>query len=58
MKRIILINALIWAGLILTASYLFKDVPNYNYFFIAMVGCAGFSNALLSSQLARKKKCS
>jgi len=49
MKRLQLLNALIWASLILLGSYLFKDVPNYEYFFMALLLGAGLTNSLIAS---------
>ncbi|TAI47607.1 hypothetical protein [Flagellimonas allohymeniacidonis] len=59
MKKIILINAIIWAVLILVASYFFKNDPNYPYFFgILLVGFA-LINGLLSTYAkpGLKSKC-
>ncbi len=48
MKKIILINAIIWAAIILVSSYFFKDDPNFFYFFgILLVGFT-FINSLLA----------
>ncbi|MCW5519542.1 hypothetical protein J1N09_06810 [Aureitalea sp. L0-47] len=60
MKKLLLINAIVWAALILVAAFLFKDVPNYNYFFIGMVFAAGLMNSLIYtySRPKRKSKCS
>ena len=55
MKKLLLINAIVWAALIIVASILFKDVPNYNYFFLVMVFAAGLMHSLLSSQLKHSK---
>ena len=47
MKKLLLINAIVWAALIIVASILFKDVPKYNYFFLVMVFAAGLINSLI-----------
>ena len=47
MKTLLLINAIVWASLILVAAYMFKDVPDYNYFFFGLVFCAGLMNSLI-----------
>ena len=47
MKKLVLINAIVWATLILVASFLFKEVPNYKYFFFALVFSAGLMNMLI-----------
>ena len=49
MKKLILINAIVWATIILVVSYMFKEVPNYNYFFIGLIFCAGLMNSLIYS---------
>ena len=59
MKKLLLVNAIVWAALIIVASILFKDVPNYNYFFLVMVFAAGLMHSLLASQIkhVRARKC-
>ena len=47
MKKLVLINAIVWATIILVASFLFKEVPNYKYFFLALVFSAGLMNMLI-----------
>ncbi|NNL16640.1 MAG: hypothetical protein HKO81_08370 [Flavobacteriaceae bacterium] len=56
MKKLILINAIIWATLILASAYLFKDHPNYNWFFgILLVGFT-FVNSLMAKHEKQNAK--
>ena len=55
MKRTILINAVIWAVVILSSSWLFKDSANYGYLLAILVMGAGFTNSLLYSQFQKGK---
>ena len=55
MKKFILINAMVWAALILIGSYLFKDHENWDYFFIFWISGFAIVNAMLSN-LAKKVK--
>jgi len=54
MKNVLIINALIWAALILIASYLFRDAENYKYLFGVLVVAAGLQNSIIYN--ARKKE--
>ncbi len=54
MNKLLIISAIIWAALILLASYLFNDVENYKYMFGALVTAAGFQNALIYSIMKKK----
>ena len=47
MKKLILINAIVWAAILLIASWMFKDDPNYKYFFAVLVFAAGLMNSLI-----------
>ena len=47
MKRIILLNAIVWAALILIISYLFKDSENYFLAFGSILVGFTFVNGLL-----------
>ena len=53
MKRFMIINALIWAALILVISYFAKDLPDYKYLFATIVFASGLQVSLLNG-LARK----
>jgi len=56
MKKIILINAIVWAILILVSSYLFKGHENWNYFFAFLLVTFSLINGYLASKLAKQKK--
>ena len=55
MKRLILINAIIWAALILLSAWLFKDDTNYPYLFGALVFGAGITHTLIDQQRRKDK---
>jgi len=55
MKKFIIINAVIWAFVILLVSYFAKDYENYNYIFLVLVFAAGLQVSLLNG-LAKKEK--
>lgn len=57
MKQTILINAIIWAVVILVTAFLYKDSANYSYLFATLIMGAAFSNALLTRQLKASKSC-
>ena len=58
MKKLILINAIVWASIILVGALLVKDHPNYQYFFGVLVFGAALMNSFLNkyskSQLTSK----
>lgn len=55
MKRFMIINALIWAAVILFISYFAKDLPSYKYIFGILVFASGLQVSLLGG-LERKGK--
>ena len=55
MKKFIIINAVIWASVILAISYFAKDVENYNYMFLILVFASGLQMSLLNN-LSKKNK--
>jgi hypothetical protein len=55
MKRFALINALIWASVILLVSFFAKDLPEYKYIFGGLVFASGLQVSLLND-LMRKEK--
>lgn len=59
MKRLILINAIIWAAILLLSAWLFKEDPNYTYLFGALVMGAGITHTLIDQQRkkGKSKKC-
>jgi hypothetical protein len=60
MKRFMIINALIWASVILLVSYFAKDLTGYKYIFGILVFASGLQVSLLSnlSQKADETSCS
>jgi len=56
MKKIILINAIIWASMILIASWLFKGDENYFYMFGALLVGFTLINSMLGVEEGKKKK--
>ncbi len=59
MKKLILVNAIVWAAVLLIASWMFKEDPNYKYFFAVLVFAAGLMNALIynASKPKRESTC-
>lgn len=55
MKNTLIINAVIWAVVILIASYLYKDTENYKYLFGILLVGAGLQNAIISKALRKEK---
>ena len=56
MKRFTIINALIWAILILVISYFAKDLPNYKYVYGMLVFASGLQISLLNGLAEKDKK--
>lgn len=58
MKKLLIINAIIWAVLLLANAYLFKDSENYRYMFaILIIGFSlsnGFTYEIFKKVLAKK----
>ncbi len=55
MKSILIINALIWAAVILIASWFFRDSENYNYLLGALVVGFTLQNGLTYQFLKRQQ---
>lgn len=53
MKKILIINAVIWAVVILLAAYLFKGAENYEYLFGILLVAAGLQNAVIYEVLKK-----
>jgi len=56
MKKLILINAIIWAAVILITAWLFKDHPNYMYGFGVIIVAATLMNGFIHNATRKKKK--
>ncbi|KAA3637622.1 MAG: hypothetical protein DWQ02_06450 [Bacteroidetes bacterium] len=59
MKKVLIWNALIWAAVILIASYLFKDSEQYEILFGVLIVSATLTNALIhdAGKKMRKSGC-
>ncbi len=55
MKNILIISAIIWAAVILSASYLYSDTGNYKYLFGILIVAAGLQNAIIYNALKKQK---
>lgn len=55
MKKILIINALVWAVVILTAAYLFKEVPQMKLFLIVLISASSIIHLAMTFYLKNKK---
>lgn len=55
MKNLLIINGIIWAAVILLASYLLKGAENYEYLFGILLVAAGLQNSVIYNALKKKK---
>ncbi|WP_445385457.1 hypothetical protein ACT6NV_01175 [Robiginitalea sp. IMCC44478] len=55
MKKLIIVNALIWAAVIFIASYLYNGSENYQYLLGALAVGAILSNGFIYNLLQSKK---
>ena len=53
MKNVLVINAIIWAVVILLAYYLYKDTENYKFLFGTLLVAAGLTNAFIYNGLKK-----
>ncbi len=53
MKKLLIWNALIWAAVILIASWLFKDSDQYQILFGVLVVAAGLTNSLIHTAMKK-----
>ena len=56
MKKLILINAVVWATIILVGAYLFKGDENWKYFFGLVLVAFSIVNGLMASLVKKDKK--
>ena len=56
MKNLILINALVWAAILLISAWLLNDHENYMYFFYLVVFAAGLMNSVIIKVSRRKNE--
>ena len=54
MKNILIISAIMWAVVVLLASYLYSDTENYKYLFGVLLVAAGLQNGLIYNALKKK----
>ncbi|TPV31425.1 hypothetical protein FJ651_14625 [Paucihalobacter ruber] len=57
MKNTLILNALVWAAVILIASYLFKDANNNKYLFMLLISGAAISQTFLTSHIKKNHSC-
>lgn len=57
MKNTLILNALVWAAVILIASYLFKDANNYKYLFMLLISGAAISQTFLTAHIKNNHSC-
>jgi hypothetical protein len=55
MKKLILMNAVVWATIIMVGAYLFKGDENWKYFFGLILVAFSILNGLMAN-LAKKDK--
>ncbi len=55
MKRFAIINALIWASVILMVSFFARDLPEYKYIFSGLIFASGLQVSLLNDLLKKGK---
>ncbi|WP_193323693.1 hypothetical protein [Marinifilum sp. N1E240] len=55
MKKILIINAIIWAAVILSASYLYRGTENYQTLFGILLVAAALENGLIYNFLKKEK---
>jgi len=56
MSKLLIISALIWAAVILLASYWYSDTENYKYLFGVLLTAGGFHNVLIYDVLKKLTK--
>ena len=56
MKKLLIINAVIWAAVILLCSYWFSDTENYSYLFGTLIVAAGLQHSLTYDFIRKQGK--
>ena len=56
MKKLILINAIVWATIIMVGAYLFKGDENWKYFFGLILVAFCIVNGLMANLIKKDKK--
>ena len=55
MKKILIISAIIWAAVILSASYLYKGTENYQILFGILLVAAVLENGFIYNYMKKEK---
>ena len=56
MKKLILINAIVWASIVMVGAYLFKGDENWKYFFGLILVAFSIVNGLMANLIKKDKK--
>ncbi|SFJ64156.1 hypothetical protein [Olleya namhaensis] len=56
MKKLILINAIVWASIVMVGAYLFKGDENWKYFFGLILVAFSIVNCLMANLIKKDKK--
>ncbi|QCE39959.1 hypothetical protein [Psychroserpens sp. NJDZ02] len=56
MKKLILINAIVWVTIVLVGACLFKGSENWNYLFGTILVAFSIVNGLMTNQMRKDKK--
>ncbi|WP_282070398.1 hypothetical protein [Olleya namhaensis] len=56
MKKLILINAIVWASIVMVGAYLFKGDENWKYFFGLILVTFSIVNGLMANLIKKDKK--
>lgn len=56
MKKLILINAIVWATIVIVGAYLFKGDENWKYFFGLILVAFSIVNGLMANLIKKDKK--
>lgn len=56
MKKLILINAIVWATIVTVGAYLFKGDENWKYFFGLILVAFSIVNGLMANLIKKDKK--
>lgn len=57
MKKIITINALVWAAVLIGSAILFRENPNFPYFLLGAVLAFAIVHGLLQQNLGKHRNC-
>ncbi|WP_281847983.1 hypothetical protein [Olleya namhaensis] len=56
MKKLILINAIVWVTIVMVGAYLFKGDENWKYFFGLILVAFSIVNGLMANLIKKDKK--